>query len=434
MSTEALEIILTATLVAASCGLLGCFLVLRRLSMLGDAISHAILPGIVVAFLITHRISSVPMFLGAAVLGILTSVFVQALSRGGIQGDAAMGVTFTALFAIGVVMVSSPALRNTDLDVECILYGDLLYTPLDRIVLGEWDLGPKALWVTGALLILNGLILGLLYKQFKICAFDPEMAAAVGINVTLMHYLLMGMVSVTTVGAFESVGAILVVAMLIVPGATAYLLTDRLERMLLLSLGVGALSAVGGYLLARSLDASIAGAMATVSGGIFAAALLFSPRHGIVTRRWSQRRLRLQVAEEDVLLWAVRRLEAAPDAAFTLPELSRGVERLPADASATANRLVRSGLLQVRDAAYSLTAAGRSQAEEYLRRHRLYESYLGELGYPTDHLHEAADRVEHYLSPALTAEMEAAARYPERDPQGKVIPGSGRTQAEGTRE
>lgn len=423
MSTDALLIILTASLVAASCGLLGCFLVLRRLSMLGDAISHAILPGIVIAFLFTQRISSLPMFIGAVILGLLTSVIVQALSRGGVQGDAAMGVTFTALFAIGVVMVSSPALRNTDLDVECILYGDLLYTPLDRILVGDYDLGPKALWVAGFLLLLNSLFLALFYKQFKICAFDPGMAAAVGINVAAMHYLLMGLVSITTVGAFESVGAILVVAMLIVPGATAYLLTDRLERMLLISLGVGALSALLGYLLASRLDASIAGAMATVAGLLFALALLFSPRHGIVSRRVAQTRLRRQVAEEDVLLWAIRRTETEAAPAFTVAELSRGVERLPADAAAAANRLARSGDLRAEGGRYTLSEAGRVHATDLLRRHRVYESYLGELGYPTDHLHEAADRVEHFLSPALTAAMEAAARHPERDPQGKTIPG-----------
>lgn len=423
MSTDAGLIIVTASLVAASCGLLGCFMVLRRLSMLGDAISHAILPGIVVAFLITHKISSLPMFIGAVVLGLLTAIFVQALSRSGIQGDAAMGVTFTALFAIGVVMVSSPALRNTDLDVECILYGDLLYTPLDRILVGDYDLGPKAQWVAGGLLLLNAGVIGAFYKQFKICAFDPGMAAAVGINVSAMHYLLMALVSITTVGAFESVGAILVVAMLIVPGATAYLLTDRLSRMLLLSVVVGALCSVLGYLLAAWLDASIAGAMATVAGGIFTLALLFSPRHGIVSKRVAQRRLRRQVAEEDVLLYAGRRLETRGAGAFSAQELARGTERLPADAASAAQRLVREGLLRPEGGGFVLTETGRPRAADLLRRHRLYESYLGELGYPTDHLHEAADRVEHFVSPALTAAMDAAARHPERDPQGKPIPG-----------
>jgi manganese/zinc/iron transport system permease protein len=414
---------LTGALVAGACGLLGCFLVLRRLSMLGDAISHAILPGIVVAFMLTNSLASLPMFIGAAVVGILTAFLVQSLAQGGVQGDAAIGVTFTSLFAVGVVLLSRFA-GNVDLDLDCVLYGEIAYVPYDTLIVAGRDWGPRAVWINAGLLLLNLLVVGLLYKELKICAFDPEMAAAVGINVAAMHYLLMGLVSVTTVGAFESVGAILVVAMLIVPGATAYLLTDRLERMLALSVAVGALASVLGYLLAKWLDSSIAGAIATVAGALFALAFLFSPRHGLVSRVVAQRRLRLRVADEDLLLWAGRRLETetAASPAFTVEQISRGLEWLRSEAAAAAGRLARAGLLAVQGDQHSLTPAGRTRAMELLRRHRLYESYLDELGYPTDHLHEAADRVEHHLSPALAAAMDAATDHPQRDPQGKPIP------------
>jgi manganese/zinc/iron transport system permease protein len=248
------------------------------------------------------------------------------------------------------------------------------------------------------------------------------MAAAVGINVAAMHYPLMGMVSVTTVGAFESVGAILVVAMLIAPGATAYLLTDRLERMLGLAVLVGAAASLFGYLLSRWLNCSPAGAMAGISGALFTLAFLLSPGHGVVTRLVAQRRLRRRVAEEDVLLWAGRRLETNAAAAFTAREVSQAQEWLPADTTPVLKRLTRSGMLLVHGDSFELTEAGRPHALELLRRHRLYESYLDELGYPGDHLHDAADRVEHHLSPALTAAMDAATRHPARDPQGKPIP------------
>jgi manganese/zinc/iron transport system permease protein len=422
LSLNAVWIILTGALVAGSCGMLGCYLVLRRQAMLGDAISHALLPGIVLAFLITHSKASIPMFVGAVILGMLTTFLVQALSRGGVQGDAAIGVTFTSLFALGVVLVSAFA-GQVDLDQECVLYGEIAYTPFDRFIVNGAPWGPpRPVLINGALLLLNLAAVALLYKELKICAFDPEMAAAVGINVAAVHYLLMGLVSVTVVGAFESVGAILVVAMLIVPGATAYLLTERLDRMLLLAVVTGALSSAGGYYLARALDCSIAGAMAAVAGGLFTLAFLFSPSHGFVTKRIAQQRLRRRVAEEDVLLWGGRRLEAGEPASFTARELSLGQEWLLPDAAATASRMARAGLLAPEGDRFSLSAAGHARAMELLRRHRLYESYLGDLGYPTDHLHGPADRAEHHLSTAMTAAVDAAAQHPTVDPQGRPIP------------
>ena len=416
MDWAAIWIMVTGALVAGSCALLGCFLVLRRLAMLGDAISHAVLPGIVLAFLWTNSTTSLPMFLGAAALGLITAFVVQTLSQSGVQGDAAIGVTFTSLFALGVVLVSGLA-RDKDLDLDCVLYGEIAYTPFD--MLGPV---PRAVVVSGILLLVNAVVVTLWYKEFKLCAFDPGMAAAVGIPVAATHYLLMALVSVTTVGAFDSVGAILVVAMLIVPAATAYLLTDHLVRMLLLAIGLGALASVGGYGMARFLGCSIAGAMATTSGVLFSLAFLFSPSQGFITRQFAQWRLRRTVLEEDVLLWAARRLEAEGTRGFTLKELANGVERLQPELAGLAGRFAHTGLLAREGERLQLTEGGVSRARELLRRHRLYETYLGELGYPVDHLHAAADRVEHHLSPALTRALDEEAHHPERDPQGKPIP------------
>ena len=414
-------IILTAGLVATSCALLGCFMVLRRMSMLGDAISHAVLPGIVIAFLVTHSRASVPMFVGAAVLGILTTVVVQWLSRGGVQGDAAIGVTFTAFFAFGVLLVARFA-GQVDLDLDCVLYGEIAYTPFDTWSLNGVVLGPRPVWINGGLLLLNGAFLVALYKELKLCSFDPALAAALGLPVAVLHYALMAMVSITTVGAFESVGAILVVALLIVPAATAYLLTDRLERMLGIAVAIGCGSSVLGYYLARALDGSIAGAIAAVAGICFTLTLLFSPSHGVVVKRVAQSRLRRRVADEDVLLWAGRAAEIAPPPGRTLADIGRALEWLPAETSETLRRLVSQSLLSESGGQFSLTTDGQARATELLRRHRVYETYLGELGYPTDHLHAAADRVEHHLDPALTAAVAEAASHPTRDPQGKPIP------------
>jgi manganese/zinc/iron transport system permease protein len=293
--TPTLWIVLTGSLAAASCALVGSFLVLRRMAMLGDAISHAVLPGIAIAFLVSSSRAPFVMLIGAGALGVLTSVIVEWLHRSGrLQQDASIGVTFTWLFAVGVILITAFA-GQVDLDQECVLYGEIAYVPWDTWVQGGRSLGPRAVWILGAALAFNVAWISLAYKELKLCAFDPELAASLGIPVAFFHYLLMAATSITTVTAFESVGAILVVAMLVGPAATAYLLTDRLSRMLMIAVGVGILSSVLGYLLAHALDCSIAGAMSVVIGALFALALLFSPTHGVLVRRWRLRRLAAEV-------------------------------------------------------------------------------------------------------------------------------------------
>lgn len=288
-------IILTGTLVAATSGILGCFLVLRKMSLVGDAISHSVLPGIAIAFMISGSRDSLLMMVGAAILGLITVFLIQLLQQGGLQSDASIGIVFTALFAIGVILISRNA-SNIDLDLDCVLFGEIAYVQWDILIINGYNMGPAAVWFLGITLFIVLLVIGLFYKQFKLCAFDPALAAAVGIPVALFHYLLMGLVSLSTVASFESVGAILVVGMLIVPASTAYLLTERLSMMLLYSVLIGALSSAGGYYFAKWLDASIAGSMITVAGLLFLLAFLFSPLHGLVARFSKRRRMKSMAA------------------------------------------------------------------------------------------------------------------------------------------
>lgn len=276
-------IILTAVLVASACSILGCFLILRRMALVGDAISHAVLPGIAIAFLMSGTRDSMWMLLGATAFGLLTVFLIQTLQTSGLQSDASIGIVFTALFAVGVLLISLNA-QHIDLDLDCVLFGEIAYVPWDTWTLGGTDMGPRAVWMLGITLTVILLLLGLFYKQFKICAFDPAMAIACGIPVLLFHYLLMGMVSMTAVSSFESVGAILVVGMLIIPAATAYLLTNRLGVMIGLSVAVGIVSAVTGYLISYALDASIAGCIVSVAGILFILALILAPKNGLIAR------------------------------------------------------------------------------------------------------------------------------------------------------
>ncbi|WP_068783384.1 metal ABC transporter permease [Paenibacillus phocaensis] len=282
-------IILTGTLVAATCGILGCFLILRKMAMVGDAISHSVLPGIAIAFLISSSRDSMLMLVGAAVLGLITVFLIQALQQSGLQSDASIGIVFTALFAVGVILISRNA-SHIDLDLDCVLFGEIAYVQWDTWIWNGYDMGPVAVWMLGGTLLIVLAAILLFYKQFKLCAFDPALAAAVGIPVVLFHYLLMGLVSLSTVASFESVGAILVVGMLIIPASAAYLLTDRLSVMLVYSVLIGAISAAGGYYAAKWLDASIAGSMVTVAGLLFLLAFVGSPKHGLIARFGNRKR------------------------------------------------------------------------------------------------------------------------------------------------
>lgn len=277
-------ILLVASLAGISCGITGCFLILRKLSMLADAISHTVLLGIVLAFIISQSMNGLYMLIGAAIIGLLTAFLVQTFHSSGIQEDASIGVVFTFLFAVGVILITLFA-GDVHLDVDHALMGEITFVPWDLVQWGPLPELPKAFLMLSAVLIIDVFIILLFYKELKITSFDPSMAAAIGIPVLLIHYLLMGMVSITTVASFDSVGAILVVAMLIAPGASAYLLTDRLSIMLLLSAIFGVMAAIIGYYAASWLDVSISGCMATMNGIIFALVFLFSPSKGIISKK-----------------------------------------------------------------------------------------------------------------------------------------------------
>ena len=283
---DAFWIILTGSLVAASCGLLGCFLLLRKMTMVGDAISHAVLPGIVIAYLITDSRASFPMLVGAAIFGVLTTILIEFFSKmGKLQEDAAIGVSFTWLFSVGVILISFFA-GQVDLDQECVLYGEIAYVPLDIILLDNGiSLGPEAVWMLGGNLLLVIIILVFGYKGLLITSFDDILAASLGISTVFWHYLLMSLVSLTTVFSFESVGAIMVVAFLIGPPSVAYLLTDHLPSMLWIAVTAGIISASAGYFLAVFINGSISGAMASMIGIEFILAFLFSPKNGFLMKK-----------------------------------------------------------------------------------------------------------------------------------------------------
>lgn len=310
--TASLTIQIVGALVGASCGLIGAFMVLRRLALLGDAISHSVLLGIVIVFWLTHSRAPLLMAFGAGAIGLLTVALVSWIQKTGlVKEDAAIGLVFPFLFAVGVFLVSRfPS--TVHIDVDAVLYGEIAYTPLYRFELFGRDLGTQAFWTMGAMLLANLVFVVILYKELKLTTFDAGMAAAIGISPVLLHYGLMGMVSATTVVAFDAVGAVLVVAMLIVPAATAQLLTRNLPRLLALSAGIGAGSAVIGYWMAHAINGSIAGAIATTLGIGFVLAWCFAPAQGMVAILLRRRRQRREFLRELVVAHVAAKPEGVP--------------------------------------------------------------------------------------------------------------------------
>jgi manganese/zinc/iron transport system permease protein len=296
MSSTQLEIQLIASLVAVACAIPGTFLVLRKMAMISDAISHSILPGIVIGFFITQDLNSPLLIILAALTGIITVVLVEYIQKTGlVKEDTAIGLVFPALFSIGVILIAKNA-NDVHLDVDAVLLGELAFAPFDRFLLSGIDLGPKSLWVTGGVLILTLTLLIAFFKELKVSTFDTGLAASLGFSPVIIHYGLMAVSSITTVGAFDAVGAILVVALMIAPAASAYLLTNELKRMLIFAICFGVCSAISGYWVAHWLDASIAGSITTMLGLLFLTVYLFAPRRGIIAVLYKERQQRVEVS------------------------------------------------------------------------------------------------------------------------------------------
>jgi manganese/zinc/iron transport system permease protein len=277
--------ILMGFLVGSACGLVGNYLMLRRMALVGDAISHSVLPGIAIAFLLSGTRNSFAMFVGALLAGVVTTVIIEAIHRNSrIKQDAAIGIAFTTLFAIGVILISVFA-GQVDLDQECVLYGEIGSVPLEEsTIIAGHAIGPASLVRMAAVLAGTILLILFFYKELLVSSFDPGLASSMGINATTMHYGLMSWLSVVVVSAFESVGAILVVAMLILPGATARLLSNRLGMMMILSIVHCAIASLVGVHLTYWLDCSMAAAIVVAATGLFVIAWLFSPTQGLLRR------------------------------------------------------------------------------------------------------------------------------------------------------
>lgn len=277
MGTNDFLTLSTALLIAWSCSLLGCFLVLRKIVMVGDAISHSVLPGIVIAYLVSSQFNSIFILIGAAVFGVFTTFIIDFLHKKlKLQEDASIGVTFTWLFALGVILIAFFTDGNTDLDQDCILFGELGTTFLDKIIYDGRLYGTRSMWMILPVFILVILFVVFGFKGLQITSFHQEYAKSKGINVNFWQYVFMSLVSITTVMSFESVGAILVVGLLVIPPATAYFLSNKLIPMMWLSCLISTISCFGGYFSSILLDVSLSSMIVVFSGCLFVIVLFSS--------------------------------------------------------------------------------------------------------------------------------------------------------------
>lgn len=428
---------LAGTLACLSCALVGNFLVLRRMSLVGDAISHSVLPGLVVAFMLTGTRAAFPMFVGAAAAGLLTVGLVELLRRyARIEPGAAMGVVFSVLFALGVLLLERGAGRHVDLDADCVLNGVLegmiWFPPPEWSEFATWETlreAPRQVWtLLGATAIVIALVV-VFFKELRIACFDPGLATSQGYSASALNSGLMLVVACVTVASFEAVGSILVIAMLICPAGAARMLTDRLWSQIIVSGVIAVVCGVGGYVLGAfgprwfgfesSLSAS--GMITVVAGGLMAMAMLFAPQHGAVARYARRARFALTIARED-LLGSLYRAHERGEASLACAGVAGGAGGGIAALVARWRASLR-GQIEVRGGRMALTEGGRKEAAAIIRSHRLWESYLVERGgFAPDHVHDAAMRLEHARDAERRSRLEPPEPARDVDPHDRPIP------------
>lgn len=394
-------------LVGIACGVLGCFVVLRRMALIGDALSHAVLPGVVIAFLVTGSSGIFGLFVGALLAGLVTAVLIKVVSHySRTKEDSAIGIVFTALFALGIILISSLS-RGTHFDLKCFLFGDPL-------AVGREDLIMMA--VVAPLVMIT---VAALYHRLKIASFDPVVASAMGISVGAIHYLLMGMLSATVVAGLKTTGVVLVVAMVITPASAAYQLCNRLWSMLLLAGVFGAVSAAAGMSLAFVTNSPTGPAMVLVATVLFGLTVVLSPQHGLLFAAWRKRAARRHIESEDCLK-AIYTLIEQHDSC-SVGDVAKKTGFTASRVEALLRELQTESMIRLQSGKPTLTDDGRARAMEMVRAHRLWESYLAEEArIDKDHVHDEAERLEH--AHELADEVDERLGFPKTDPHGEVIP------------
>ena len=413
-----------ALLFGAACGLLGSFIVVRKMALIGDAISHAVLPGVALGFLWSMDKDPLAILAGATAAGLIGSLVVELIQRTTkIKQDAALGIVLASFFALGLCMMrmiqnTGAASRITGL--KSYLFGDVAVLNRQDVV------------TISVVVIVTIFLVILLYRPLLTIGFDREFARSTGLPVRWLDCLFQLFLAFCIVVALQAVGVVLVSALLITPAATAYLLVNRMHHMLWLAAVFGMFSAVIGVFCSFLGSNLPTGPFMVVgASSLFLLAYLFAPRHGRVTRWMNYRARRRNVSNENMLKSIYRIIEkgmAGKDGrAGVSMDLLAGERKVSVTELFGDLRRLRSlGVVEFVDGKgeVALTESGLRQARRVVRNHRLWELYLtNEADYASNHVHDDAEKIEHFLSEEKVAEIERQLDFPEVDPHGQPIPG-----------
>ena len=401
--------LIASSMVGIMCGILGCFIVLRNMALIGDALSHAILPGVVIGFIIAGH-NFFAFFIGAVVAGFIAAVLITWIQRNiKTKEDAAIGIVFTFMFALGVIGISwLTRQEGVHLDLKDFLFGNIL---------GISDLD---LVMTSMITLFVVLCILIFYRFFFVTTFQPMVARTMGIKTGVIHYFLMLLLSFAVVASLQSVGVILVVAMLIIPASAAQLLTQRLVHMIILSSLLGLSSAVLGLFFAILIGTAPGPAMTICATLFYILAVVFSPQKGLLMKSINKRRVRYRILKEDALKAIVRMHEASELSMEALRErLLLSNFRL----RRVLKELEKEGFVRLHESEIQVSRKGSQAAYEMIRKHRLWETYLVDrVGMPSDQIHMEAERLEHVLTDQIVDEVEQKLGFPTKDPHGSTIP------------
>ncbi len=396
-----------SSMVGVMCGILGCFIVLRNMALVGDALSHAILPGVVVAFMLLGQ-STLGFFGGAVAAGLLSAIGITWIQHNvKTKNDAAIGIVFTAMFSLGVIGISYISRQpGVHLDLKDFLFGNVLGVTNEDIYLTA---------VITAYVLLSVTVF---YRYLFITTFQPVIAQTMGISVKVVHYFLMLLLSFAVVASLQTVGVILVVAMLITPASTALLLSDRLQKVVVLAALFGLLSAIIGLMGSIALETTPGPAMAVAATAFYLLAVFFSPRKGLVFSFFQKKRLQGRIRMEDTLKQAFllqqQELLTFENLLYNLGFGAGALQR-------QLQRLRQNGFFE--QGSFSLTEKGQEEARRLVRAHRLWETYLAtEVGLTAEQIHDDAEKYEHLLTDEILDEVDKTLGYPTMDPHGSPIP------------
>ncbi|MDQ3141007.1 MAG: metal ABC transporter permease [Bacteroidota bacterium] len=409
MMESGIRAVLASVLVGGLCGVLGCFIVLRNMSLIGDALSHAILPGIVLAFIL-FGYSTAAFFGGSVLVGLLSAILITWLQQKvRVKNDAAIGIIFTFMFSTGVIGISWLSHNEgVHIDLKDFLFGNILAVSVEDVIL------------TSGMALLVLIVILLSYRALFTTTFQSVIAETLGFKPASIHYLLMLLLSLSVVASLRSVGVILVVAMLITPASAALLISDRLSRVLATAGIIGMLAAMTGILLSISFDFPPGPSMAIVTTAFYMIIVMIAPKRGLIPKWFRKRQMEKRVIIEDILKQSFK---SGANHGLTFEELSSKIGHSPSKIKKWFYTLTKLGLMEPSKTEIKLSAEGMKRANQLVRAHRLWETFLvDQLGLNIDQIHEEAERFEHHLSEEDINEVDEKLGFPETDPHGSPIP------------